>query len=181
MKILKKNIPCITRKESYKTPGHDGVCNENSNRDEENIAKKLFTQSRDTNGFDHIGKIIDYQTPLKDKNTDKAGKIDLLAFNKSTNTIRVLELKRPDSKDTMLKCVLEGYTYMKICDWKKLKEDFNLPAESTVKSSPLVFVGSVQEKCMFDGNNPQLHKLMELLDIKPFYIYEEKGKYAVKE
>ena len=33
------------------------------------------------NNYIDIGKILDYQIPLKDKKETKAGKIDLMAYN----------------------------------------------------------------------------------------------------
>ena len=72
-----------------------------------------------------VGRVIDYQTPLKNRRSDKAGKIDLLSYDGIS--VRILELKEPDSDETMLRCVLEGYTYMKTVDGKRLINDFELP------------------------------------------------------
>lgn len=95
---------------------------------------KLFVLSQNQGKvFDVIGKIIDYQTPLKDIQTDKAGKIDLLAYNENEKTLRILELKKLDSKETMLRCVLEAYTYLKIVDKAKLLKDFGLPKNTKLK------------------------------------------------
>ena len=74
-------IKRISRKSSYKTEGHDGVFDSGSNREEEKIAMQVFTQSREIGGFDFIGEILDYQTPLKSTADDEAWKIDLLAFD----------------------------------------------------------------------------------------------------
>ena len=119
---LFNDIEMISRKSNYKVKTHDGIIkNEGSKREEEKIAMKLFELSQNQGKvFDIIGKIIDYQTPLKDIQTDKAGKIDLLAYNENEKTLRILELKKPDSKETMLRCVLEAYTYLKVVDKAKL-------------------------------------------------------------
>lgn len=107
------NIPMITRQSSYKQ-NHDGTYRDGTGRDEEIIAIKMFLQSQEGVQFDYIGKIIDYQTPLKSKRTDIAGKIDLLSYD--GKTLRVLELKKPQSNETILRCVLEGYTYLLTLD-----------------------------------------------------------------
>ena len=60
-------IPMITRKTSYKTETHKGEYNEDSNRVEEIMAMKLFNKCKNGFSFDGIGRIIDYQTPLKNK------------------------------------------------------------------------------------------------------------------
>jgi len=119
------------------------IKDENSNREEEKIAMKLFHSSQNQGKvFDIIGKIIDYQTPLKNVQTDDAGKIDLLAYNEKENpkTLRILELKKPDSEETMLRCVLEAYTYLKVVDKDKLLKDFGLPKNTKIKGKINFFI-----------------------------------------
>lgn len=175
----KNGIDKISRKD-YSVETHDGIIkNMNSNRDEEKIAMQMFN-----NEYDFIGKIIDYQTPLKSSKTDTgAGKIDLLAFD--GETLRILELKKPDSEETMLRCVLEGFTYLKKADHKNLAESFKIKPKN-IKASPFVFKESSQRKEFEDiqnGNRPFLKKLMALLDSKPYFIMENKNnnKYFVEE
>ena len=129
-------IKPITREKNYKVKTHDGkIKNEKSNREEEIIAMKLFELSQNQGKvFDIIGKIIDYQTPLKNIRADKAGKIDLLAYNEEEKILRILELKRPNSDETMLRCVLEAYTYLKVVDKVKLLKDFGLPENTEIKA-----------------------------------------------
>ena len=151
-----------------------------SNREEEKIAMKLFDASRNKGWiFDKIGKIIDYQTPLKDIQTDKAGKIDLLAYNENEKTLRILELKKPDSKETMLRCVLEAYTYLKIVDRDKLLKDFELSEDTILKTCPFVFVDGAQYK-EIQEDRKYLKELMKKLDVEPIYLKEEKGEYSIK-
>ena len=178
-------IKPITREKSYKADSHDGkIKNEDSGREEEMIAMKLFDSSKNRGKvFDIIGKIIDYQTPLKDIQTDKAGKIDLLAYNEKENpkTLRILELKRPDSKETMLRCVLEAYTYLKVVDKDKLLKDFGLPKNTKIKACPFVFYGKEQYREMqaIKDDRENLGKLIEKLGIEVIYLKEENGEYSV--
>ena len=173
-------IKPITREKSYKADSHDGKNKDNdSNREEEKIAMKLFELSQNQGKvFDVIGKIIDYQTPLKDIQTDKAGKIDLLAYNESKKTLRILELKKPDSKETMLRCVLEAYTYLKVVDKDKLLKDFGLPENTKIKACPFVFVDGEQYKEM-QKNKENLGELIKKLDIEIIYLKEENGEHSV--
>ena len=175
-------IKPITREKSYKADSHDGKNKDNdSNREEEKIAMKLFELSQNQGKvFDIIGKIIDYQTPLKDIQTDKAGKIDLLAYNEEEKILRILELKRPDSKETMLRCVLEAYTYLKVVDKDKLLKDFGLPKDTEIKACPFVFYGKEQYKEM-QKNKENLGELIKKLDIEIIYLKEENGEYSIKE
>ena len=173
-------IKPITREKSYKADSHDGKNKDNdSNREEEKIAMKLFELSQNQGKvFEIIGKIIDYQTPLKDIQTDKAGKIDLLAYNEEEKILRILELKRPDSKETMLRCVLEAYTYLKVVDKDKLLKDFGLPENTKIKACPFVFYGGEQHQEM-QKNKENLGELIKELGIEIIYLKEENGEYSV--
>lgn len=167
-------IDTITRENSYKTPGHDGVIKDlDSGREEEIIAMKMYDKQ-----YDFVGKMIDYQTPLKNRRNDEAGKIDLLAYDGTT--LRILELKKPDSDETMLRCVLEGYTYLKTANIARLLADFKLPSDTIVKACPFVFKNGEQHSEMRE-QRPHLKRLMDLLDSKPYYISEINGKYYVTE
>ena len=174
-------IKPITREKSYKVNTHDGKNKDkDSNREEEKIAMKLFDSSQNQGKvFEIIGKIIDYQTPLKDIQTDKAGKIDLLAYNESKKTLRILELKKPDSKETMLRCVLEVYTYLKVVDKAKLLKDFGLPKNTKIKACPFVFYDGEQYKEM-QQDREHLKKLIEKLGIEVIYLEEKDGEYSIK-
>lgn len=167
-------IPMITRQETYKTASHTGKRIPSDLRKEEQIAVKLFNQKH----FDCIGEIIDYQTPLKNESDDTAGKIDLLSYD--GEKLYILELKKPDSTETMLRCVLEGYTYMKTADTKKLLKDFGLPADTKIVACPLVFFSGEQHKEMSEYR-PELKKVMKLLDSKPYFIIEENNRYNIVE
>ena len=172
---LLNEIPTITREKSYLTKTHDGVIrNLKSNRDEEIIAMRMFNQSE----IKGLGKILDYQTPLKNKSSDKAGKIDLLSYD--GDVLRILELKKPDSDETMLRCIIEGYTYLKTVDNKKLLQDFKLPQDTKIEANPFVFVGSIAYDEMFE-DRPNLKNLIQVLNCKPLFIKTENEKYVVEE
>ena len=180
---LFNDIKMISRENSYKVDSHDGkIKNEKSEREEEIIAMKLFDFSQNQGKvFDIIGKIIDYQTPLKNVQTDKAGKIDLLAYNEKENpkTLRILELKKIDSKETMLRCVLEAYTYLKVVDKAKLLKDFALPENTKIKACPFVFYGKEQYK-EIQEDRKHLKDLIKKLGIEVIYLEEKDGEYSIK-
>ena len=173
-------IKMISRESSYKVDSHNGIIkDENSNREEEKIAMELFDYSQNKGvTFDIIGKIIDYQTPLKNVQKDDVGKIDLLAYNEKEKTLKILELKKPDSKETMLRCVLEAYTYLKIADKTKLLKDFELPEDTIIKACPFVFLDGKQHQDLKDGGE-NLEKLIEKLGIEVIYLEEKNGEYSI--
>ena len=153
-----------------------GEFDPSSNRTEELTAMKMFNACKSEAQYAKVGKILDYQVPLKNKRSDQAGKIDLLAYD--GNVLRVLELKKPDTQETMLRCVLEGYTYLRTADTRKLIADFDIPAGTPVKASPFVFENSLPYQEYF-AERPKLKQLMGLLDSQPFFIREVSGGYEV--
>ncbi len=173
-----EKISKITRESSYKTSRHDGNYSATSNRLEEITAMQMFNQCKQGFKFNFIGEIIDYQTPLKNKKTDDAGKIDLLSVK--DDTVLILELKKEDSVETMLRCALEGFTYLKTIDTDKLIADFQLKGINKVCASPFVFLGKHQWKEMQE-HRPQLMRLMKLIDSKPYYISMQENKFVITE
>lgn len=168
-------IKKITRQSSYKVDTHDGKYTPRPNPSEEIIAMDIFNQG----SLNILGKILDYQTPLKNEQKNKAGKIDIVSYNRDIKTVYLLELKKEDNEETMLRCVLEIFTYSKTLDKDKFLEDFNLPKDTKIKASPLVFFNGSQHKEMVDGNNKFLKQLMDKLDIEPFYIIKNSNYYAI--
>ena len=161
------NIQKITRSSSYKVETHDGKHdNSKSNRNEEIMAMEIFNQG----SLNILGKILDYQTPLKNVRDDEAGKIDIVSYNKDIKTVYLLELKIEDSKETMLRCILEIYTYLKTLDGDKFLSDFGLPPDTKIKASPLVFFNGYQHKEMNGNDNKYLKEIIKKLEIELFYI-----------
>ncbi|MCI1749954.1 MAG: hypothetical protein LKI17_01135 [Megasphaera cerevisiae] len=168
---LFKNIKTIHRQSSYCVGTHLSKYDSTSNRTEEIIAMQIAKLEH----IDGIGDIMDYQVPLKNKQSNTAGKIDLLSYDDKNNIVCILELKCPDSKETLLRCVLEGYTYKMVVDGHKLLMDFSAKApainkNTKIKVFPLIFAGSLpydewQES--IQGKRPHISKLMQLLDCKP--------------
>lgn len=93
-----------------------------------------------------IGKMIDYEIPINDENCDGAGSIDLLAYNSSTKTLSIIELKKFDNKETLLRTILEINTYYCQIDTEQLKLDYmdKYPTNENIKKVILVFKGQSQ-------------------------------------
>lgn len=134
-------IQTINRKAPYNGNRPMIESDPNALRAEEHIARGMKGKT-----YAYIGQIIDYQTPLKDRQSDKAGKIDLLSYNEETKCAYILEFKRADNEDTLLHCALEAYTYRRMVNDKKLLSDFNLPADTELLAAVLVYHGSQPHK-----------------------------------
>ena len=105
-----------------------------TNRKEEILAKLLFYQGN----IDGLGYIFDYQTPLKETQNDCYGKRDVLGYNQDDECYSVIELKyRPSgSEETLLRCVLEAYTYYKLLDIKQIESAVSHDGIQDLKKLP---------------------------------------------
>ncbi len=171
MKLLDR-IPQITRK-SYKTPGHDELAKRDrpleSNRDEDWLAIEMFGKS-----FDGIGEIQDFQVPLKGKRSDKSGKIDLLSYDEPKHTAYLLELKRRASRESLLRCVLEAYTYWKTVDKNKLLSEYGF-CGAELRKGALIFSDSSAYSELLSEDFSAVHTLMgkDMLDVDLFVLNED--------
>ena len=110
---------------------------------EKNIAKALFNIGKCSkenillNGralLRNIGEIKDYETPL---NYASSRNIDLISV--WAGKLYILELKKRNSKETLLRCLLESYTYSRLADRSRLKESFGLGQNAPICICPLIF------------------------------------------
>jgi len=78
----------------------------------------------------------------------------------------------------MLRCILEGHTYFRIADHKKLLKDFKLPPETIIKPAPLIFEDSYQHGQLFD-NRSNLLRLIGKIEQDIFIVKEYEGIYDI--
>lgn len=113
-----------------------------SNRLEERFAKLLVNKN-----LADLGQVFNYQVPLKATRKTPAGKIDLVT--RTAANIFLVELKGPfNRQDTLLRSVLEVWTYSKqICREKFLQEfkaEFPCSfALNDIKPAVLLFPGTL--------------------------------------
>ena len=173
-----ESIKCITRKNSSYNQNHTGISGDEpiTNREEERIAKEMCNTY-----YEDLGDMFDYQIPLKSTQKDSGvGKIDLVAYNKNSNCVYLLELKKRDSNETLLRCVLEVYTYWKQLNHDKFLADFNKPSTTKIIPAVLVFKDSEQFKQYDSKTYPNVCKLIKELNIKVFTIIT-KTKYTISQ
>ncbi len=152
---------------------HTGVIkNPTSGRDEEHIAMQM--KGKD---YDFIGTVWDYQTPLKSKRSDEAGKIDLLAI--TGRVLRIIELKNPSSDESLLRCVLEAYTYFRKIHKQHLTEDFKLTGGAIVIPAVLVADGGHQVEEYLSDNSLTL-TLMQKLGVEMFVYTVDQNKQVTR-
>lgn len=168
---LFEGIEAIKREQNYQTASHRNPRKTYTNRKEEDIAKEMVLRGK----VKKVGQILDYQVPINAHKQDNAGKIDLLALDRENKCLRILELKRPDSPETLLRCVLESFTYFKLVDREKLKSEYvpdGIRGCTEVTVNPLVADNGRQMDEYRAADRPKLHELMAKWNIKPLKYKE---------
>lgn len=178
-KIIEKlsSIKAIERK-NYNV-NHTGKFN-NTNRQEEGFAIELFNDCKNGKELPEIGKIINYQVPLKASQKDKAGKIDLVSYNESEKIVYLLELKDKDNEETLLRCVLEIATYYQLLNKPNFIKSYSELKNSDVKDKDikkgiLIFEDSSQHNEVKEIEcQPSLKTLIKSLEVEIFSIDDSK-------
>lgn len=173
------SIRKITRFKNSYNMNHDGVQKDENPNNEKHICKKMFRTSK--NGkYDEIGKIIDYETPIRNTADDKGYKgIDMISYNAETNTLILLETKNQSSPETLLRAAMEVFTYWKVVDHQKLLYDFNLPYDTLVKKAVLLFKDTRAYDEYYKETSPITIELMKTLGVEFYGIKEKDGDYEV--
>ncbi|MCD6571048.1 MAG: hypothetical protein J7L53_10140 [Deltaproteobacteria bacterium] len=182
---LLHSIRSISRKNPYKIIDHRNInIDLTSNRGEDIFAKRLAYLE-----IENLGKILDYQIPLKNIQKDKAGDIDLVSFNKERNTFHLIELKYENNNETLLRAILEIFTYYKVVDINRLLQSF--PQENVdvnkIKVIPTVLVAENEncrpykelEEMTFSGERPILKALSLALGVEFYSITIDTSQYEL--
>ncbi|MDE6110475.1 MAG: hypothetical protein K2F65_01030 [Eubacterium sp.] len=161
--------------------------NKNPKLGEVLICNKMFISSA-IKPYDCIGSIIDYQTPMRNTANDKGYKgVDLISYNKDEGSLILLEAKKPGSQETLLRAVLEVFTYWKIIDHQKLLYDFSENDRckgldvynTTIKKAVLIFDNSSAYREYYEGTSPKTIELMKKLGVDFYGIREKDDDYEV--
>lgn len=123
----------------------------NSQYPEKNIARLMVKFARGKDRFDtdysDIGRPLNFEVPIYEHRGEPYDGIDMISYDAATSKMFLLELKRPRSQESLLRCVLESYTYLKaIGNWKRFIADFNdenrnikIHKCATLVACPLIF------------------------------------------
>lgn len=134
---LKKSLRAIPlakigRETTYDHKHGLGVSSLITTRKEEVIAYAMYNSCAESNAdsITGVGRILNYQIPLKSNAKDKPkgindgiGKIDLVSYKEGF--LYIIELKQPESKESLLRCILESYTYARSVKRDKFVKDFS--------------------------------------------------------
>ena len=157
-----KGIDEIVRVKNYKVD-HAKKHLEETNRIEEHIVMQFYSDNGKVYIKQIFGKIIDYQIPMKNSNEDKGIKaIDFI--NLKNNILYLSEIKAPNSRESLLKAILEIQTYYQIVCKSKLKKDFNIDDDVLIKKSIVIYSNTKAYKQF--QNNIYIKKLIDLFEIE---------------
>ena len=157
-----KGIDEIVRVKNYKVD-HAKKHLEETNRIEEHIVMQFYSDNGKVYIKQIFGKILDYQIPMKNSNEDKGIKaIDFINFK--NNILYLSEIKAPNSKESLLKAILEIQTYYQIVCKSKLKKDFNIDEDVLIKKSIVIYSNTKAYKQF--QNNIYIKKLIYLFEIE---------------
>ena len=165
-----ETIPQVTRRGKYRvkrtgtTPRPLEV---KKSKVEDRIAMELYNRKT----LPPLGEIIHYQTPLKD---GRNSAIDLLAYD--GENLYIIEFKRSNSEETLLRCVLEAYTYSRMVDCENLRNDFCIPANTPIRKAALVYRDSQAYK---DFKGSDIKRLMSALGVDLF-ILDKSGEKVIE-
>ena len=163
------SIPIVSRENEYRIRKHQSrAVPVGSNRKEEAIAIGLLRESLDNGKTYDFGKVFDYQIPLKAKKSDACGKIDVVS--KSGNDVFLLELKKQDSTETMLRCVLESFTYSRQLDKDKFLKEYGISSSARIIPAPLVYKDGKQYEDYLSSEQQFLKELIKRLSVKVFFM-----------
>lgn len=127
-----KNIKYIDRENSL--PERDLTVNPKSNQEEKNIARNIKC-------IKELGENIYIEYPLAKVEKDSVGEIDFICYDKEKNVLNLIELKRPNNKENLLRAILEICTYSKQVNLELLKEG-NLDLKENYTAKPVIMLFS---------------------------------------
>lgn len=183
--LLNKIKPNEVREESYWVETHKGITESGKIKEPKfqwEVRECLaifnyFTNHPASSQF----KIIDYQMPLKNTNKDNEKGVDLIGSN--STDIFLLEFKRFNSDESLLRSALEIYTYRKLLEnaEKKVCTNYNHPNGKLIPAI-LLMEGSKQHKAWISNtNDAPIKKLIQELQISVFLIKPNKPFFENKD
>lgn len=114
-----------------------------------------------------IGRIKDYEIPLLLYKNGRASnrRIDLVSVSSDKKKVYILELKRVGSAESILRCLLEAFTYSMFINRKKFREEFEVEPFAKIVVCPLIFEGSTPYNQLVENKtNPQFNELLRKME-----------------
>lgn len=126
------------RQNGFRVDGHCGkgeITTDISQVTEKRLVQGIFNLQQ----IDPLGKILDYEVPLKASQVDSHGDIDLLCLR--DNSLLFVEAKKPNSNESILKAILQSFVYSSLVATVQdtFLEEYSLPKETTFVPAVLTY------------------------------------------
>lgn len=133
---------------------------------------------REESTTNSIGELRNYEVPFfVGKNNHVVGeRIDIISVTDDKRELYILELKNNQSPETILRCLLEAFTYSLFADRVRLKEAYGASQNAKIVICPLIFKGTTPfEQLKQLNGKPEFAKLLREME----RVGDVKVKFAV--
>ena len=169
------------RMNRFKTEDHKGQAQLQT--DISQFTEKRFVRAVFNLGeISPLGKIIDYEVPLKATGSAEHGDIDLLCL--ASGDLLCVEAKNPQKSESVLKAILQAvvYTWLASVHIDKFIDEFKLPMPTRLTPAILIFRDSASGRQLGHwGNHPHLAALLQKLDTKLANIAAGRTRFFIIE
>lgn len=136
-----------------------------------------------------VAEIVDYEVPthrLRKGDCLSGKKIDAVGRSKNLDRLYIYEAKKNNSNETMLRCLLEAFSYSLFIDRVRFRESFGVRQDATIVLSPLIFEDSVAHKDLTEAlHNPRekdlfnelLEKIRQIADVDVEFFVLRKSDF----
>ncbi len=157
-------VPDGLRQRSFRARNHRGQINLQT-KIEQITEKRLLRAMFNLTELPKLGKVIDYEVPLKETNASRHGDIDILCVQSSSAIC--IEAKKPRANESVLKAILQAFTYTSLiapCKSRFLT-DFGLSATLQLTPGVLTFANTPSGRQLkTPAKWPRLFRLIRTLN-----------------
>lgn len=152
------------RQSSFRTDSHRGQISLNtdiSQLTEKRLVRALFNSRL----LPVLGTAVDYEVPLKNTAEAPHGDIDLICH--AGTSCLCLEAKKPDSTESLLKPILQAYTYTSLVATRRhsFLADFGLPETTALAPGVLTFTSATSGRQLAALDNyPNTRRLITIMN-----------------
>jgi len=152
------------RERHFKVPHHRGQIDLQTGK-EQLTEKRIVRAFYNLGEMPILGKILDYEVPLKASRNAKHGDIDLLCF--TSETLLCVEAKQPRSNESVLKAILQAFTYTSLAAIHRSRfvAEYCLPKTLVLAPAVLTFASTASALQVREWENyPHARNLIKLLN-----------------
>lgn len=156
------------RKVNFRQGTHKGQALVSKNRPsdftEKRFCRAFFNKHKSDNNL-YLGITLDYEVPLGGVQNAEHGDIDLISRTK--NKLFVIEAKQYNSRESILKALLESYVYSQLLKKveKSFRNDFGLDNSTVITPVVLTFATATSgQQLLSRGSYPYMDALLKKMN-----------------